>query len=152
MKVGRREFLRLGLLGVAGLVVHKEVSRRSYNDPNALNLFYREEGIFTARLSPVLSNQTGRDKNPYIRREPNIGAEPVQISDRQAHGINIFGSGVVRGFKVWGGTYSSLDGRGMALTHKGRNYGRWFAISDGQRVVGFVAENFVSYLPPKNPK
>lgn len=151
MKVGRREALSIIILGTAGLAVYREVSRPN-DDPNDLTLFYREQGIFNAKLSPILSSQTGRYESPYIRKEPNIGAEPVKISDLQVHGIDVSDSSVVRGFKVWGGTYPSSDGRGMALTREGRSYGRWFAISDGHRIVGYVAENFVTYQKSKSPK
>lgn len=114
---------------------------------------FPQEGrkIVEARLTPVLSNHSGKLEGPAVRKKPQINGELLSEQDLLKLGVNVHQK--LRGFKVFGGSYTSYDSRGRFFKQGERIYGLWLAIVNEQNeVVGFVAENFVTYLPSKNPK
>lgn len=95
------------------------------------------------KLSPRLNN-LGELVGPFVRKGPTMGAEELTPLELQQKGIDV--TETLRGIKVWGGSYPGP--RGLAREEKGRYYGAWTKIinSEGE-TIGYVAENFVTYLP-----
>ncbi|MDP3726944.1 MAG: hypothetical protein Q8Q96_01345 [bacterium] len=140
---------RLILAGVvaggAGIVIAREALNP--HDSYGFSGFPQEGGkIVGARLTPVLSNYSGKLEGPAVRKKPQIDGELLNESDLLKKGVNAHEA--LRGFKIWGGTYPSLDRRGSSFKQGERFYGSWLAIVNGEKeVAGYVAENFVTYLP-----
>lgn len=139
-------------IGGAGFAIDAFNKALNYQDPYDLSGFPQEgRRIVEARLSPVLSNHSGKLEGPAVRKRPQINGELLSEQDLLKMGVNARQE--LRGFKVLGGSYSSFDGRGSFFKQGERTYGRWLAIVNKEgKVVGYVAENFVTYSPPKNSK
>lgn len=96
----------------------------------------------------LLSIQSENQKpiEPVIRKSPLVSGDEIDPEEILGQGINV--RGVLRGKAVWGGTYPSVDNRGLVRTDSGTNRGKWFEIvSDEGKTVGFVSGNFVSVQP-----
>ncbi|OGH17829.1 MAG: hypothetical protein A2868_02830 [Candidatus Levybacteria bacterium RIFCSPHIGHO2_01_FULL_40_15b] len=106
----------------------------------------REDGeILELQLSPQLDN-LGKSVGPIIRKGPTMGAEELTPLELQQKGIDI--TGVLRGIKVWGGSYPGPIERGLAKEENGRYYGKWTKIINIEgATIGYVAETSVTYLP-----
>lgn len=153
MSAGIERLLIAGVIvGGAGAGIAVKTDVLQPRDPYDLSGFPTEsKKMRLAELTPILSNHSGKLEGPAVREKPQIDGRLLSEQDLLKVGVNAHQK--LRGFRIFGGSYPSSDTRGRFFTQGERTYGLWFAIVNGEdKVVGYVAENFVTYLPPKNPK
>lgn len=156
-RVSRRRLVRAGAIGASGLVAAVAVSVGGLAAcEKTLNYLANQGGygepregreIQKLKLSPVPNNMQ-KMVGPFVRKRPNDGAEIISSEELSKQGVDI--NDTVGGIKWWGGSYPGYlyEGGLVPKNDRGVFKGKWAAIVDKDgKVVGFVSENFVTYLP-----